>query len=193
MPRRLRLDRLFRSSEVDFVDFGGKSHLVCIAFEFNLISSLVKFALLTLRLVVQLLPLVAGGVVLEAGTLVYRFSIFLRRAHHSRLERALLSLKIFIVFLLLALLTLLLVLLSTIDQVIFISLSNFNFVVLDHVLKDFLRLLVDEGGPRGSTGLNLRIQTLLLPLLSLQKYEVCPVLAQLLESTVDLLNFEQTE
>ena len=79
----------------------------------------------------------AARIVILSGSLVL---VNIRR------EGAFFSLWVFFLLLLQVLLTPALVLLPTADQVVFIGAADINLLLLDHLIEDFLRFLVN-GGP----------------------------------------------
>ena len=173
---------------IDLVDFRSEAHLVDVLLKLNLVLVSVHLTLLALRLVVQLFPLVARACV-AARIVILSSSLVLV---NIRREGALFSLWVFFLLLLQVLLTPALVLLSTADQVVFIGAADINLLLLDHLIEDFLRFLVN-GGPAIRLNSRRSCESLLLTVLPLLQDEVCATLAQLLELLVPFLHFESAE
>ena len=138
----------------------------------------------------KLLPLVSGLVTSAYGTIIGATSTSTVRLRH---ESALFALSILRDLLLLLLQSLLVILFAAPDQVIFVRLLDADLVLSEHLLKYFLRVLIDVRTASALVPVISLGLAVLLPPEALLKDEVGAIRAELLVPAMHLLNLCCTE
>ena len=161
-------------------------HLMDVLFKFNLVLVTIQLALLSLRLVVELFPLVSR-IADFTSCFVAGFVSLACRAINARLESTFVVLWVFHILLSLLILAFLLILSPTRHQVIAIVLTNVDLFLFFHLFENLLALAVDVWLSGELIILSvLCCQSFLLSLQSLHEYVICAVGTELLVSLVHL-------
>ena len=126
---------------------------------------------------------------MTAGSEIFSTSLFLVNV---RRKGAFFFLWVIFILLLKVLFTSALVLLPTADQVVFIGAADIDFLLLDHLIEDFLRILVN-GGPAIWLNPGRSYESLLLTELPHLHDVVRAALAQLLKLLVHFLHLKRAQ
>lgn len=125
------------------MDLGCKSHLMDILFELYLILVPIMLALLAFSLVVQLIPLAGRVCNATVRFILILLAFFVHGIIDAWLEGALFGLWVFNHFQVRLVNALLIVFTAALHQVISIVITDIDFILCLHLLKDLLTFTVD--------------------------------------------------